>query len=136
MNQTESIGYLIVKVSTARGVIPLVGATVNIRESKDENSSVLFSLQTDRDGRTEKISLPTPPRSASQSPNSGTVPYALYNIDVFYDGYVPLFFQNVPIFPTVTSIQPAVMVPLPDLSELTAPHSPETVIEQVPPADL
>ena len=136
MNNSQSVGYLIVKVSTARGVIPLGGATVNIRSGEEENAAVLFSLQTNRDGQTEKISLPTPPRSASQSPDSTTVPYALYHIDVFQDGYVPLFFQNVPIFPTITSIQPAVMVPLPDLGELTAPHSPSTVIPQPPQADL
>lgn len=136
MNSSESVGYLIVKVSTARGVIPLSGATVNIRPSDQDDTSMLFSLTTDRDGKTEKITLPTPPRSASQIPDSGTVPYALYNIDVFADGYVPLFFQNVPIFPAITSIQPAVMVPLPDFSELTAPHSPSTVVEQVPQADL
>lgn len=139
MNQSylpDDVGYLIVKVSTAQGVIPLENATVNIRASTPDSSTILFSLRTNRDGQTEKLALQTPPRSASATPDSGVIPYALYNIDVFKENYVPLFFQNVPIFPTITSIQPAVMVPLPNLSELTEPHSPSTVIPQPDQADL
>ena len=134
MNQSSltELGYLIVKVSTARGVIPLMDATVNIREGNANDTAILYSLRTDRDGQTERIALPTPPRSASQEPDSVTVPYALYNIDVFKDGYVPLFFQNVPLFPTITSIQPAVMVPLPDLSGLSEPYVSPQIVEEMP----
>ncbi len=117
----DSQGYLIVKVSTARGAIPLEGATVNIRGGDQNNSGVLFSLRTDRDGQTERITLPTPPRSASESPGN-TTPYATYHIDVFRDGYIPLAFHNVPIFPSIVSIQPAVMIPGPEYADLT-PYS-------------
>lgn len=110
MNATQDEGYLVVKVSTARGAIPLVDASVTVRGGDAETSGVLYALRTDRDGKTPRVTLPTPPKSASQTP--GTVPpYAVYNIDVFKDGYIPLFFQQVPIFPAVLSVQPAVMVP-------------------------
>ena len=132
MTNLDAIGYLIVKVSTARGAIPLEGATVNIRGGSPETSGVLYSLRTNRDGQTEKISLPTPPPSASATPQSGVVPYSLYNIDVFQDGYVPLEFQGVPIFPNVTSIQPAVMVPAPSLSENLPYSNAATVIPEAP----
>ena len=120
---TDSQGYLIVKVSTARGAIPLEGATVNIRSGDREDSGILLSRRTNRDGQTEKITLPTPPRYTSQSP-SATVPYSTYHIDVFQDGYIPLSFHNVPIFPSIVSIQPAVMIPAteyPDLDPYPAP---------------
>jgi hypothetical protein len=103
-------GYLVVKVSTARGAIPLEGAAVNIRGGDAVSSGVLYSLRTDRDGQTPRVALSTPDFSESQTPN-GEIPYALYHIDVFKEGYLPLFFHNVPIFPRVISIQPAVMVP-------------------------
>lgn len=109
----ESVGYLIVKVTTARGAIPLEGASVSIRGGDQENSGILYALHTNRDGQTKRVTLPTPPKSASQTP-SGVIPYANYNVDVFRDGYVPLSFQNVPVFPSIVSIQPAVMVPLPE----------------------
>lgn len=136
MTNLDAIGYLIVKVSTARGAIPLEGATVNIRGGSPDTSGVLFSLRTDRDGQTQKLSLPTPPPSASAIPQSGVVPYSLYNIDVFMDGYVPLEFQNVPIFPNVTSIQPAVMVPAPSLSENLPYSNAAEVIPETPKNDL
>ena len=117
MNMTpqsaDSVGYLIVKVTTARGAIPLEGASVSIRGGNPENAGVLYALRTNRDGQTEKIPLPTPPKAVSQAP-SNTLPYANYNVDVFQDGYAPLSFQNVPIFPDIVSIQPAVMIPLPE----------------------
>ena len=117
----DSIGYLIVKVSTARGAIPLENATVNIRGGTQDTSGILYSLRTNRDGQTERIALPTPPRSASQKP-SDSPPYATYAIDVFLDGYIPLAFDTVPVFPAVLSIQPAVMIPQPEYAGTTPPN--------------
>ncbi len=132
----DSVGYLVVNVSTARGVIPLSDASVNIRGGEAENSGILFSLRTDRDGKTEKVALPTPPRSESQAPGY-PVPYAVYNIEVFKDGYLPLSFQNVPIFPSVVSIQPAVMVPAPnDLSSPYSSYGASTVLPEPEKTDL
>ena len=85
-------------------------AAVNIRGGSAEQSGILYSLRTDRDGKTEPVTLPTPALSISSAPSEET-PYAVYHIDVFKEGYVPLFFHNVPVFPSVISVQPAVMVP-------------------------
>lgn len=109
VNETPQ-GYLTVRVSTARGAIPLSGATVNIRGGEDDNSSVIYSLISDGDGRTPRVSLPTPPKENSDRPGGG-VAYSTYNVDVFKEGYIPLYFHNVPIFPSVISVQPAVMIP-------------------------
>ena len=109
-NSNQSVGYLTVMVSTARGAIPLEGATVNIRGNRPDSSEILFSLLTDRDGKTPKVSLPTPPKENSEAPGREPA-YATYNIDVFKDGYIPLYFNSVPVFPSVMSIQPAVLVP-------------------------
>ena len=109
-NAPSSVGYLTVMVSTARGAIPLEGAIVNIRNDDIENSEIIFSLLSDRDGKTPKVALSTPPKENSDTPG-GAPAFSTYNIDVFKEGYIPLFFHNVPIFPDVISIQPAVMVP-------------------------
>lgn len=107
------MGYIIIKVSTARGAIPLEGASVNIRGATPENSDIIYSLLSDQNGLTPKIALPTPLRFLSESPGA-VLPYALYNIDVFNDGYADLSFTNVAVFDSITSLQPAVMIPLPD----------------------
>ncbi len=108
-NDTQALGYLTVRVSTARGAIPLSGATVNIRDGEN-SSTVLYSLISNSDGKTDRVSLPTPPIENSEAPG-GQSAYATYSIDVFKEGYVPLYFHNVPIFPSVISVQPAVMIP-------------------------
>lgn len=111
LSKAPQNGYLIVKVTTARGSIPLPDASVNIRGGSLEKSSVIYSLTTDMDGETQRVSLPTPDISLSETPE-GSLPYALYNIDVFKDGYSPSYFHNVPVFPSIISVQPAVMLPL------------------------
>ena len=115
-------GYLIVRVATARGAIPLENATVNVREAatpdgemREEGAkgegAVIAALRTDRDGLAPRIALGAPPRSISESP--GRVrPYALYDIDVALDGYQSNYYQNVPVFDTVTSLQTVELIPI------------------------
>lgn len=110
------IGYLVVRVSTANGAIPLSGARVSVRGGEESNSDYFRTLYTGASGLTEKIELSAPSKALAQGPmqNGAQKPYALYSIDVFYDGYSDLLFANVPIFDTITSIQPANMIPKPD----------------------
>ncbi len=110
MTEQQAFGYLTVRVSTASGAIPLEGATVNIRGSVPENSAVIRSLTTNSDGLTPTVTLAAPPRSASQSPDNTAPAYAVYNIDVFADGYIPAYFHNVPVFAGINSVQPAVLI--------------------------
>jgi hypothetical protein len=107
----RELGYLVVRVSTALGAIPLENATVNVRGTTRESSGILYSLLSDRDGLTARVSLPTPPRSASDTPG-GPPPYSSWNIEVFKEGYIAAKFLNVPVYSSIVSVQPAVLVPL------------------------
>ena len=108
-------GKLLVHVTTARGAIPLEGALVNIRnyapEGTEGRADVITTLTTNRDGNTELISLPAPPRQNSMKPNGGNT-YTPYNIDVYLEGYFAQNYFNVPIFDGITAIQPVDMIPL------------------------
>lgn len=105
-------GYLVVRVSTASGAIPLENVLVAVRGGEEANSDFYRSFYSGASGLTEKIALPAPVRSLTDSPSkNGEKPYALYSIDVFADGYQDLFFVNVPIFDTITAIQGANMIP-------------------------
>ena len=105
-------GYLVVRVSTASGAIPLQNALVTVRGGEESNSDYYRSFYSGISGLTEKIALPAPPRVLTEDPSgNGTKPYSLYSIDVFADGYQDLFFVNVPIFDTITAIQGANMIP-------------------------
>ena len=129
-------GYLVVRVSTASGALPLSGATVLVRGSEENFSAVIARLTSGEDGLTPKIALLTPPRSLSQSPSQTKKPYASYNVEVYLDGYSTLSAQNVPIFDGVTSIQPADMIPVPENGYPAARPPYEGQYTESAPADL
>lgn len=73
----------------------------------------VFDGLTDIDGQSDIIILPAPPRSLSQSPQSGEnpkLPYAVYSVYVEHPSYVRAVFTNVPVFSGVESIQPVRML--------------------------
>ena len=111
MEQNSAVGYLIVNVSTARGVIPLKDASVTVFYNEPEGTSVFSVMSTDMSGKTERLELPAPSRELSESPGNPK-PYATYTITVEKDGYYPVTNAGVPIFAGVTSIQPVEMLPL------------------------
>lgn len=110
--ELSGIGYLIVKVATAGGAVPIERASVIVRGSELESSGVLLSFLTDRDGLTPKVQLPTVARADSQAPSPAQKPFATYNIDVIAKGYYPQYYQNVPIFDGITAVQNANIIPL------------------------
>lgn len=116
-SETAGEGGLVVHVTTARGSIPLEGATVNVRSydgALDEGrSDVIASLVSGRDGNTTLIRLPAPPRASSLTPGNGK-PFASYIIEVSLEGYTAQDYINVPIFDGIVAIQPAELIPLPE----------------------
>lgn len=104
-------GYLKARVFTALGAIPIEGASVKISSVEGVTPSVTHDLITDRSGETLTVSLPAPPRSLSGAPG-GSVPYALYRIEAYAEGYAPYLALNVPVFSEILSVQPISLVPL------------------------
>ncbi len=116
-NDSMGTGYMIVRVTTARGAIPLEGATVTVSdylpEDEKERGNAIYTLTTKSSGLTDKFALPAPPRALSMSPGNGKS-YLTYNIAVAKDGYYQQNYINAPVFEGITSIQNADMIPLSD----------------------
>ena len=112
MAELNSNGYLIVKVSTASGAIPIENASVIVQGKDDNNQNILLSLLTDRDGLTPRIMLSAPLADLSQTPSPSSKPYSIYNIDIFKEGYYPQHYNGVPIFQNVTAVQNAKIIPI------------------------
>ena len=135
----ESVGYLVVHVTTARGAIPLEGAAVNIRSNEDIDTTpradILYATTTNRDGNTERIPLAAPPREATMKP-SEVPPFSTYHLEVRREGYGMQSFIALPIFSGITAVQPVDLIPLPEdgTSNLLRPAD-ETFYENSP-ADL
>ncbi|MBQ7335442.1 MAG: carboxypeptidase regulatory-like domain-containing protein [Clostridia bacterium] len=115
--QAPGTGNLIVHVTTARGSIPLEGAQVSVFDYKPEfeepRGDVIRSAVTDRDGNTEIIPLPAPPRSDSMHPGVAN-PFAIYNLEVRLEGYGDQSYIALPIFEGITAVQPVDLIPLPE----------------------
>lgn len=133
MEQEQEYGYLIVKVTTARGVFPLEGATVLISDDANGNQ-LLYSLQTGKDGLTARVRLPAPPRSLSEKPAEGEEKvYASYNILSSMPGYYSVENIQAPVFSGITSFQTVDLVPLADGADYDGgtirPGGPQSVDE-------
>ena len=115
-NQLLGTGYLIVRVATAQGAIPLEGAQVDIREYSpvsENGGAFIASLISGADGTTEILPLPTNPRSDSLVAGNPT-PYATYTAEVRLEGYAEQSFVGIPIFDGIIAVQPADLIPLPE----------------------
>lgn len=116
-DQGTGYGYMIVRVTTARGAIPLENAIVTIHNYDPEFESgrgdIIAVYTTGRSGLTERIPLPAPSRELSMSPGGGKS-YGSYNLSVTKEGYYQQYYSGVPIFEGITAIQSADMIPLPD----------------------
>lgn len=126
--QGNEIGFLAVNVKTANGALPVENAQVTIYDSARDtqkepsalSSDVIYSLSTDKNGKTPKVALKTKGAELSQTPDE-KFPFMSYNISVNADGYYDNNYINVPIFQGVTSLQDVYLIPL---SEFASPTDP------------
>ena len=112
-------GTLYIRAFTAGDALPVSGAMVHIRGTDEENRLVEYTVFTDEDGVTERISLPTPAKSYSLSEGAAEVPYATYEVEVFGGGFYRKRFFNVSVFADTDSFQPVAMIPLASIRNLT-----------------
>ena len=110
--QYTDTGTLIVKTYTAGGALPVENSVIRIFGVDEENGLTEYSLTTDRDGLTERISLPAPPRSISLTPEQTEFPYAQYTVEISADGYYPKIINNLAIFSGTQAFQPVNMIPI------------------------
>ncbi|WP_257145575.1 peptidoglycan-binding protein [Bacillus cereus] len=87
---------------------PITGAKVSVM---DVNGNVITTLQTDKSGQTQTITLPAPKKSLSLSP-VGVIPYAKYNVKVESEGHVTSEIKGVQIFADIESTQPVQLTEL------------------------
>ena len=62
---------------------------------------------------TPPMTLSTPPRANSLSPDSG-LPYSVYTVEVSHPGYTPVSALHVTMFSGVPAVLPVPLTPLPE----------------------
>lgn len=110
--QTEATdqGNLQVRVESAIGSLPVENARVSIAYSGDPESTI-EEMQTDRIGRSQIVTLATPPLDYSMEPDQPQ-PYAEYTVRVEAAGYQSVDVSGVEIFAGIKAIQNVRLRPL------------------------
>lgn len=109
--ESPFVGYLRVFVFTGGGAEPLPEARVTVARSRDEGETIYANLQTNRDGLTPVIPLPSVDPALTLRPGTGQ-PYTAYNIRVSLEGFSTAEYTNVPVYGNNYVTQPVPLYPL------------------------
>ena len=107
-----STGYIQVHAYTSRARLPLEDVAVTV--TAEDGTAIALRL-TDRSGRIGPIEIPVPDAAASQSPDTGEIPYTPVNIYARKKGYEQIENENVQVFPGTVTNQNLEMIPLSEL---------------------
>lgn len=81
------------------------------------DGSAIAMRQTDSSGRIEPIPISVPDRSASQTPNTGIVPFTTVNIYARLENFEQIEAENVQVFADTITNQNLEMIPLSELPD-------------------
>ncbi len=105
-------GFLVVNVTSVRGIYPVMGAKVTVFAGDADNMQKVAEAVTDRSGKTPIIKLSAPAFSLSESPKPSERPFAYYNIKTEEDGFRENINYNVAVFDKTTSLQNVNLEPI------------------------
>ena len=109
-----STGYIQVHAYTSNARIPLQKVTVMITTP---NGDAIAMRLTDRNGQIEPIPITVPDKAASQTPDTGIIPFSNVNIYARLEGFEQIEAENVQVFPNIITSQNLEMIPLSELPD-------------------
>lgn len=110
-----STGYIQVHAYTSNARIPLPGVAVTITGL--DGSAIAMRL-TNRSGTLDSpIAITVPDRSASQSPNTGIIPYTDVNLYARFENFETIEIENLQVFADTLTVQDLAMIPLSELPD-------------------
>lgn len=111
----SSIGYLQVFSYASKARIPLKDAAVTVT---DLNGGAIAMRLTNRSGQLDTpLTIEVPDLSASQSPNTGLIPFTAVNLYARLEGFEEIVVNHAQIFPDTVTVQNLEMIPLSELPE-------------------
>ncbi len=127
----NAVGFLIVQTFSARGVLPVEGATVTVSGTENDKTVLYHTVFSDISGLSPLMSLPAVSAQLSMKPGAYQ-PYTVYTVRVQKAGYYPVENTRVTIYEGVVARQPVNLVPLPENQREGKPH----IFPESGPADL
>jgi hypothetical protein len=110
----SATGYIRVHAYTSDAQIPLKDVAVSVT---DPNGEPIALRLTNRSGYIEPITVSVPDRSASQTPDTGIIPYTSVNIYARLENYEQIEVENVQVFAGTVTTQNLAMIPLAELPD-------------------
>lgn len=106
-------GYIQVRAYASYAQIPIRDAAVTIT---DQNGSAIAMRLTNRSGNFDvPVEITVPDFSASQTPNTGVIPFTAVNLYARAENYEEIEVMNVQVFPNTVTVQNLEMIPLSEL---------------------
>lgn len=110
-----STGYIQIHAYASNAQIPLNDVAVTIT---DTSGSAIAMRLTNRNGLlNHPIEVIVPDLSASQSPNTGTIPFSTVNLYARHPGFEEIYINNLQIFPGIVTLQNLEMIPMSEYPE-------------------
>lgn len=109
-----STGYIQVHAYTSRARIPLEDVAITV--TAQDGTAIGLRL-TDKSGKIRPIEVPVPELSASQSPNTGEIPYTSVNLYARKNGFEMIESESLQVFPDTVTDQNLEMIPLSELPD-------------------
>lgn len=109
----SATGYIQVRAYTSNAQIPLKDVAVTVTGT--DGGAIAMRLTNSSGQINEPIEIQVPDLSASQSPNTGVIPYATVNLYARLENYEEIFIKNLQIFPNTVTDQNLELIPLSEL---------------------
>ena len=107
-------GYIQISAYTSNARIPLKDVAVTVTAT--DGTAIAMRL-TDRSGKIDPIPIPVPDLAASQTPNTGQIPFTSVNLYARLQGYGQIENEDLQVFPGITTNQNLEMIPLSELPD-------------------
>ena len=105
-------GYIQVHAYSSFAQLPLQDVAVTVTAL---DGTALAMQLTDRSGRITPIAVPVPDRAASQTPDTGQLPFATVNLQARLKDYEQVYIKRLQVFADTTTDQDLEMIPLSEL---------------------
>ncbi len=107
-------GYIQVYAFTSKARIPLKDVAITVTAT--DGTAIAMRL-TDRSGKIDPIAVPVPDKEASQTPDTGEIPFTRVNLFARLRDYVQIENEDLQVFADTTTDQDLEMIPISELPD-------------------
>ena len=105
-------GYIQVHAYSSFAQLPLQDVAVTVTST--DGTAIAMQL-SDRSGRIVPIAIPVPDKAASQTPDTGQIPFTTVDLQARLKGYEQIESEDVQVFPDTTTVQNLELIPLSEM---------------------